>query len=247
MKAFPRAGTGFTMVELIVVISIVLILFAISIPILGNMQRQAAMTKSTSNLHQIGIGFSQYVSDNNNLLPAALNSEENLSSEWLSEDANWMVDLTLYLYPEIDDPDRDAIPDIFRDPVYERVIGQALPGWAGGYSMNTQLNLAAGESSGSPANSGEYRYPLMRLPGNAIILGPAAVEGFTPSSTGEVAPASLRRADVGSGSNPSVDHRTRNGMKRDGTGGKDALYLMADFSSRRLTPEEAVEFLKLRD
>lgn len=63
---------GFTLVELLAVISIVVILAALLMPALGA-ARQAAQTAScSSNLHQIGVAFELYSMDSGYLVSGGL-------------------------------------------------------------------------------------------------------------------------------------------------------------------------------
>ena len=67
-----RIRSGFTLVELLVVIGIIALLISILLPALGK-ARQAAYTASClSNLHQLSVAAQMYSSNNNGYnLPAA--------------------------------------------------------------------------------------------------------------------------------------------------------------------------------
>jgi prepilin-type N-terminal cleavage/methylation domain-containing protein/prepilin-type processing-associated H-X9-DG protein len=60
---------AFTLVELLVVISIIALLAALLLPALGRAKESARATVCLSNLHQVGLALQMYVSDNNNKLP----------------------------------------------------------------------------------------------------------------------------------------------------------------------------------
>jgi prepilin-type N-terminal cleavage/methylation domain-containing protein len=60
---------GFTLIELLVVIAIIAILAAILLPVLAGTKQKAWRINCTSNLHQIGIGWTMYSSDFNALMP----------------------------------------------------------------------------------------------------------------------------------------------------------------------------------
>ncbi len=68
-KWFPQDKTSaFTLLELLVVISIILILAAFSVPTLKSMQRKSLVIKCANNLRQIHTAFTSYLSDNNNTI-----------------------------------------------------------------------------------------------------------------------------------------------------------------------------------
>jgi len=64
-----RSSSGFTLVELLVVIGIIAILIAISFPYIKSAMAKANMIKCSSNLHFIGVGMISFAGDNNGNLP----------------------------------------------------------------------------------------------------------------------------------------------------------------------------------
>ncbi len=60
----PRVRRGFTLVELLVVVTIIGILIALVFPVFLKAQEKAHQTTCISNMHQIGLAFQMYRSDN---------------------------------------------------------------------------------------------------------------------------------------------------------------------------------------
>jgi prepilin-type N-terminal cleavage/methylation domain-containing protein/prepilin-type processing-associated H-X9-DG protein len=65
-----RAGAGFTLVELLVVMAVICLLAALLLPCLSKAKAQAKSAACKSNLSQIGREMAMYVSDNNSYPPA---------------------------------------------------------------------------------------------------------------------------------------------------------------------------------
>lgn len=65
-----RFRRGFTLVELLVVVAIIILLAALSFPLVGKMRQAAEATNCVSNLRQVGLAINMYASDHGNKLPA---------------------------------------------------------------------------------------------------------------------------------------------------------------------------------
>jgi len=64
-----RSPRGFTLIELLVVIAIIAILAAILFPVFQSVRENARRTACLSNLKQIGLGYTQYYQDSDEVLP----------------------------------------------------------------------------------------------------------------------------------------------------------------------------------
>jgi len=65
-----RRETGFTLVELLVVIGLIAVLVALLLPALANAREQARRVRCAANLHSLGIGLRTYAEQNRGHLPA---------------------------------------------------------------------------------------------------------------------------------------------------------------------------------
>ena len=66
-----RRRTAFTLVELLVVISVIALLMGILVPVLGRARSAARRVACQSNLRQIGVAFRAYLDDNRDMMPLA--------------------------------------------------------------------------------------------------------------------------------------------------------------------------------
>lgn len=68
----PRvaAKSGFTLVELLVVLAVICILVALLFPVFSRVRENARRTTCMSNLKQIGLGMQQYISDYDGVTPS---------------------------------------------------------------------------------------------------------------------------------------------------------------------------------
>ena len=68
------ANQAFTLIELLVVIAIIALIAAILFPVFASAREKARQTACLSNEKQIGLGFMQYVQDNDEMYPVGLNT-----------------------------------------------------------------------------------------------------------------------------------------------------------------------------
>ena len=76
----PEAACiGFTLIELLVVIAIIAILAAMLLPALGRAKQASQRSACLSNLHQIGLATTMYMSDHGGKMPHVPDSELQLT------------------------------------------------------------------------------------------------------------------------------------------------------------------------
>lgn len=93
---------GFTLVELLVVISIIGLLMGVLMPALGRARASAVRAACQSNLRQIGIAFRAYLDDNRDIMPLAC------AFPWDITDQNnpeYAPPITKFLGPLLKEPD----------------------------------------------------------------------------------------------------------------------------------------------
>ena len=82
---------GFTLMELMIVVSIILLLVAMTIPVIGLIRKQAKEAVCRNNLTQIGIGITAFQQDNNNHFPVTLGTLFETSQPLASESPRVML------------------------------------------------------------------------------------------------------------------------------------------------------------
>src|SRR3989440_12560324 len=100
--------TGFTLVELLVVIAIIAVLIAVLLPVLASARRSAASLVCKSNLRQIGLALKMYSGANRGVYPCSWIYPETISvagQNYANEGVFWWVRLELDKYlPGVNDP-----------------------------------------------------------------------------------------------------------------------------------------------
>jgi len=96
-----RRQTGFTLVELLVVIGIIAVLVGVLLPALNKARRQAQIVQCAANLHNVGLAMANYGAQYNGSLPLIYSSEANAAYAkanpngyaFPTNGGNWMWDL----------------------------------------------------------------------------------------------------------------------------------------------------------
>lgn len=93
---------GFTLIELLVVIAIIAILAAILFPVFAKVREKARQTSCASNLKQLGLGFVQYVQDNDEQFPSGVMSQfgGNSGEGWGGEIYAYVKSTGVYKCPD---------------------------------------------------------------------------------------------------------------------------------------------------
>ena len=133
-----RQGNGFTIIELLVVVSILALLVAILVPAVNQARALAEVTLCATNLHQIGIAWHVYLHSNNQTFPRwRMNihwfyggQEPSMASEY-----NWVLDYRP-LNPYVALTERDQFrAEIFRCPADRAILDdQGQPTVTDGYT-----------------------------------------------------------------------------------------------------------------
>jgi prepilin-type processing-associated H-X9-DG protein/prepilin-type N-terminal cleavage/methylation domain-containing protein len=96
----PRSHLAFSLIELLVVISIVAVLISIMLPALGGIKRSAQQVLSASNMRQIGLAIQMFQDDHNGWFPQTTHGSPNINQSWIYTLAPYLSDAG-----QVEDPD----------------------------------------------------------------------------------------------------------------------------------------------
>lgn len=173
MKKNPRhsdSHSGFTMVELLVVIVIIAVLAAISITVSSKMKARGESMKVIANMRQVGSLLMGFAVDNSSKLPAPKGTVVDASGN-ATEGLYWHQAIVSQMYADLD-PARlkdnkwwEQTNPILHNPKCTK-LSKPYPvaHWNQGYAMNWRIAKNLGKDSGdwTPGSGGaaEYGVPL---------------------------------------------------------------------------------------
>ncbi|MEX2212927.1 MAG: prepilin-type N-terminal cleavage/methylation domain-containing protein [Phycisphaeraceae bacterium] len=155
----PAASTGFTLIEMLVVVTIITILLALLLPGLGRSRDVARNSVCMNNLHQLGEAIVVYASANRQYVPH--HTDPNGPWLWdMSKTSTFMLAAAA-----------DNKYDLFYCPTNPEQSAQVLWQWSGNYRVTGyffMLRRANGSLSGSAGFTGGDRWVKTMNPKNYI-------------------------------------------------------------------------------
>lgn len=187
---------AFTLIEILIVLTIIGILAAILFPVFSNAREAARRTTCASNLKQIGQGIAMYVQDNNRFYPVvdsySLSAQQNCSM-WVER-----------IYKYVGAPGVFECPDAengeYRTgcPATEAMVGSPTGGkrWDGSYDLNTpgigftidwQGNPTFNYTDYRPLHEARYTRPsstILALDGDGYVVSPGTQQPLFEGTEG---------------------------------------------------------------
>ncbi len=214
---------AFTLVELLVVITIVGVIVSISLPLYSRFTQQAAETKTLSNMRQMGTALLLYAGDNNNQLPGRISNNPDPSqtpNKWPALLQPYVQDTRVYTSPI---PDLNGKTYKITDPTkyFDNKVNYTS------YIYNGFNDMGAFDPSGSSQSTFIPRLTTINLTSGTILLGipyPQANQFYMDFSEG-------------AGNNNQVLNRTA-------FFNRESVYVFCDGSARNLVYDSKTDMRK---
>ncbi|MGH7176805.1 MAG: prepilin-type N-terminal cleavage/methylation domain-containing protein [Tepidisphaeraceae bacterium] len=145
-----RGEPGFSLPELLVVIGIVAVVVAITLPVIRQVRRHSQRTLCASNLHQLGIAFACYAAENRGYMPRYAEDYVDPSgplwviavTPYIAVPRNWSwQDLSRASVLQCPSHPTEGIPTAF---VLNCFAFETAPGWGGAFPVQVGRIKRAG-------------------------------------------------------------------------------------------------------
>jgi prepilin-type N-terminal cleavage/methylation domain-containing protein/prepilin-type processing-associated H-X9-DG protein len=145
-------NNGFTLIELLVVIAIIAILAAILFPVFAKVREKARQTSCLSNEKQLGLGFAQYVQDNDEQYPSHTGwwNEWTFGEAWAGEIYPYIKSAGVYKCPD-DSTVPQAGATVVSYAVNQNITEDAQQ--VGGFTYSTTFPGAAAAVQNAPSKT----------------------------------------------------------------------------------------------